>query len=95
MYKLTDEQFSLAVQGLEVLHSHLTRELEALRALRPSTEPALIPAPIEAKRKRALFTPSVRRAMSERVKALWRDPVYKAQVLASRRRTLAAKKRAK
>jgi hypothetical protein len=85
----------LAVQGLEVLQRHVTDELEKLKSLAQSNEPAQITAPVVPERKRALFTPSVRRAMSERVKALWRDPVYKAQVLAARRRTMAAKRRAK
>ncbi len=43
--------------------------------------------------RRAGFTPEVRSAMSNRVKALWADPKYRAQVLRKRAITLRRKKR--
>jgi len=101
MYKLTDEQFALAVQGLEVLQHHLHDQLNALKALKPASEPAAQPVePLKAiaepaKPKRGRFSPKVRRQMSERVKALWQDPAYKARVLATRRRTLKLKRQAR
>jgi hypothetical protein len=93
MYKLTDEQYALAVQGLEVLQHHVHDQLEALRALKPASEPAAQPvrplkAIAEPAKPKRRFSPKVRRQMSERVKALWQDPAYKARVLATRRRTL-------
>lgn len=99
MYKLTDEQYRLAIQGLEVLQQHVTEQLIALKSLALSSErepnaQLALPEPEPAK-KRSQFSPAIRRQMSERVKALWNDPKYRNRVLATRRRNRRLKRQAK